>query len=364
MIRRIAPALTSLSLATAVLVLGAAPGCAEYEGPPQITITGAVNGHLSDTKAPIVLTFSKPADPGTIKLSIARLVTDVEGNLGDEDSDPKTSLEALFQTDPLEGDTGGLSTLSADNTTLTIKPSAAFPVGASLVLLIEKGFSDTAGHVTTVRKRIPFSYQFDLKCDKPSLIFHSGVYFFLADVKEPIPAQVKLFAAIDVDPATGAFVGRFTSSIRNPDPKRCSPACKATEACRLLPTESCVAPSERAGTAEEFPDFVPNTAPPTGFSFQTTGCVIDQPDSTTAFITAPSDVAVQSPPVTLRNTQITGSFKIVNDVVQGSGAIAADDVLLGTTSSGKASGTMSARSIPEADVPPGVPKPDKVMPTP
>ncbi len=360
MIRRISRPL--LALATALL--GVAPGCAVYEGPPQITLTGAVDGHLSDTKAPIVLTFSKPADPLTVKLTIARLITDVEGNLADEDSDPKTHLDVLFSTDPMEGDTGGFSVMSKDNTTLTIKPSAAFPVGASLVVLIEKGLSDTAGHVTTTRKRIPFSYQFDLKCDKPSAIFRSGTYFFLADVKEPIPAQVKLFASIDVDPLTGAFIGRFTNSIRNPDPARCKPACAATEACRLLPMQACVAPSERAGTAEEFSDFVPNNVPPTGFSFQTTGCVIDQPDGTTAFITAPTDVVVKSPPVTLRNTQITGSFKLVADVVQGSGAIAADDVLLGTTSSGKASGTMNARSIPDDHVPPGVPPPDKAMPSP
>lgn len=349
-------------LATALLAL--TPGCAEYEGPPQIVITGAVDGHLSDTKAPIVLTFSKPVDPATLKLEIARLVTDVEGNLADEDDDPKTFLGPLFTADPLEGDTGGVSILSKDATTLTIKPSAAFPVGASLVLLIEKGLADTTGHVTTTRKRIPFSYQFDLKCDKPSQVFATGTYFFLADVKEPIPAQVKLFASIDVDPATGAFVGRFTNSIRNPDPNRCKPACAPTEACRLLPVEACVAPSERAGTAEEFPDFVPNSTPPTGFSFQTTGCVIDQSDGTAAFITSPVDVAVKSPPVTLRNTQITGSFKIVSDVVQGTGAIAADDVLLGTTSSGKASGSMAARSIPADQVPPGVPVPDKSMMTP
>ncbi len=359
MTHRLSPALL---LATALLA--APPGCAEYEGPPLITLTGADNGHLSDATAPILLTFSKPADPLTVKMEIARLITDVEGNLGDEDDDPKTDIEVLFSTDPKEGDTGGFSVFSADNTTLKIKPSAAFPVGASLVLLIEKGFADNAGHATTARKRIPFSYQFDLKCDKPSAVFRTGTYFFLADVKEPIPAQVKLFASIIVDPATGAFVGRFTNAIRNPDPKRCSPACAATEACRLLPMQDCVAPSERAGTAEEFSDFIPNTTPPTGFSFQTTGCAIDQPDGTTAFITAPTDVAVQSPPVTLRNTQITGSFKLVAEVVQGTGAINADDVLLGTTSSGKAAGSMAARSIPDDQVPSGVPQPELDMTSP
>jgi hypothetical protein len=352
--RRLSPPL--VLLATALL---AGPGCAEYLGPPEITLEGADNSHLADPKAPIVLTFSKPADPATVKIEIARLTTDVEGNLGDEDSDPNTSLDVLFSTDPVEGDTGGFAVLSADGTSLKIKPSAAFPVGASLVLLIEKGFSDTAGHATTVRRKIPFSYQFDLKCDKPTTVFQSGTYFFLAVVTEPIPAQVKLFTAIDLDPATGAFVGRFTNSLRNPDPKRCSPECPADKVCSLLPTQRCVVPSERAGTVDEFPDFLPNSMPPTGFSFQSTGCVIDQPDGTTAFITAPTDVVVVSPPVTLRNTQITGSFKLVGDVLEGTGALDADDVLLGKTSSGAAAGSMSARSIPVDQVPPGVPQPEK-----
>lgn len=361
-----APRLRSLSLLLAAALgaasLAALPGCAVYEGPPRITLEGATNGHLGDTHAPIVLTFSKPVDPKTVRVEIARLVTDVEGNLADEDSDPDTTLDILFSTDPDEGDSGGSGVLSPDNTSLTIKPSAVFPVGAGLVLLIEQGLSDSAGHATSIRKRINFSYQFDLKCDKPTTLFRGGTYFFLADVKKPIASQVQLFAAVTLDAATGNFVGRFTNADRDPDPKRCASMCAATEACRLLPMQACVTPSERAGTVEEYPDFVPNGAPPAGYSFQTKGCVIDQTDGTTAFITAPVDVEVQMPAVTLRNTQITGSFKLdANNALQGTGAISADDVLLGKFSSGKAEGGMSARSVPDDEVPPGIPQPDPSM---
>jgi hypothetical protein len=353
---RLAPAL----LATALLA--AAPGCAVYEGPPQVTLTGLASGYLSDTKVPIVLEFSKPVDPATVRIKIVRRVVDTEGNLGDEDDDAATSLDVLFSSDPEEGDTGGFAFLADDHLRLTLHPTAALAAGASLAILIEKGLSDTEGHVTLTRKQIVFSYDFGVKCDKPSTVFRSGTYFFLAEVKEPIGAQVRLFTAMEVDPATGAFVGRFTNAVRNPDPARCSPACSADTVCQLLPQQKCVAPSERAGTPAEFSDYIPNAAPPVGFSFQTTGCVIDQADGTAAFITAPVDVVVQSPPVTLRNTQITGSFKLgAGDILQGTGSISADDVLLGITTSGAASGSMSAQSVPADQVPPGVPQPTTSM---
>ena len=356
MIRRLSLALLGASL------LALAPGCAVYEGAPQVTVEGLANGYLTDTKAPILLDFSKAADPATVRVKIARLTVDAEGNLGDEDDDPTTELDVLFSTDPETGNIGGFAFLSEDHRKLTIKPKAAFAAGASLVILIEKGLSDGAGHVTLTRKRIVFSYDFGVKCDQPVAAFPSGTFFFLADVKEPLAAQVRLFTVLEVDPATGAFVGRFTNAVRNPDPGRCSPACSSTEVCRLFPAQDCVAPSERAGTAAEFPDYIPNSTPPTGFSFQTTGCVIDQPDGTVAFITAPVDVVVKSPPVTLRNTQITGSFKVDGDsALVGTGSISADDVLLGTTTSGKASGGMSAHSIPADQVPTGVPQPEMGM---
>jgi hypothetical protein len=354
-IRRLSPALLGLALL-------AAPGCAVYEGPPEVTIDGVTNGQLTDSTAAIVLVFSKPVDPATVKIQVVRLVTDIEGNLADEDSDDATKLDVLFSTDPLKGNIGGFGFLAKDHTRFTIKPKVAFAAGATLAILIEEGLSDGAGHVTLTRKRLVFSYDFGVKCDQPTKIFHGGTYFFLADVKQPIAAQVRLFVAMNVNEATGTFVGRFTNASRNPDPGRCSPACSSTEVCRLFPAQACVAPSERAGTAAEFPDYLPNAAPPIGFSFQTTGCVIDQADGTAAFITAPVDVVVQSPPVTLHNTQITGSFRpTAAGVLEGTGSISADDVLLGTTTSGKASGGMSAHSVPADQVPPDVPQPEPAM---
>ncbi len=256
MIRRIATALLGTAL------LAAAPGCAVYEGPPQVKLDGITNGYLSDTKAPVVLEFSKPVDPATVRVKIIRRVIDTEGNLADEDDDPKTNLDILFSTDPTAEDVGGFALLSDDKTKLTIKPKAAFSAGASLAVLIEKGLSDTEGHATLVRKQIVFSYDFGVKCDSPTTLFRSGTYFFLAEVKEPIGTQVRLFTSMDVDPATGAFVGRFTSAVRNPDPSRCTPACSSTTVCRLYPAQECVPQSQRAGTTAEYPRLHPQPYSP------------------------------------------------------------------------------------------------------
>jgi hypothetical protein len=203
-----------------------------------------------------------------------------------------------------------------------------------------------------------FSYEFKLDCSKPSQIFPSGAYFLLAEIEDPIPTQVQLWAVFHVDPATGLVRGQATNADRNPDPNRCPMPCDASEACRLFPAPDCVPPSERAGTADEYADYVPNGTPPTGYTFTIDGCVVDQPDQSVVFGTAPTDVMVQSPAVTLRNVTLTAQFaKDKDGVLRGSGALAADTVLIGTASSGKAEGTLTGRLAPPNEVPPGIPEP-------
>ncbi len=351
LIRRIQAAL----FATCLL---SAPACAYYEGPPQVTLVNEKDGTLPDAKAPLVVSFSKPADPKTVRIKLVRYTTDVEGNLADEDADPNTELDILFATDPEEGDDGGVANLSDDGTALTIKPITVLPVGAALALLIEPGLSDELGNATKVRKKIIFSYAFELKCNAPSLVFVPGTYFVLADVKKPIPVQVKLFAAIVLDPVTGAFTGQFTNASRNKDPDRCPMPCKDTEVCRLLPAPACVAPSERAGSVDEFSDFLPNYTPPVGFTFSAHGCAVDQDENTVIFSSAPTDVQVQQPDVTLRNTILTASFvKDAMGTLRATGSLTADDVLIGSITSGPGQGGLTMRSLPADQVPPDVPQP-------
>lgn len=351
------------TLVIAILaVLGLA--CARFEGPPVVTIEGLENGVLTDPEKPIVLSFSKPIDPKSLRVKLARYVVDVEGNLPDEDADEATLLDVSYFRDDEGFDHGGKGTLGEDNKTFSITTDLALPIGAALVILIEPGLvgvpekgEDVKPSPTVERRRIKFAYTFALDCDAPSIL-KSGAYFLLADVQKPLHIQVRLFAHLVVDESTGAFLGQFTKADRNPDPNRCPMPCDSTEVCRLIPAPDCVAPSEPAGTYDEFPDYLPNPDPPIGFTFTAHGCSVDQDAKTVAFSAAPVDVEVLSPHVTLRNASLTASFVLGDDdVLRGTGSIGADDVILGTATSGIAEGGLTARSIPEKDAPPGIPPP-------
>jgi hypothetical protein len=336
-----------------LVALAAQPGCALYDSPPRPAIEGAEDGVLDDPQAPIVLSFGEPVDPATVRVSLVRLVTDVEGNLVHADED------LLFAHDPAFNDVGGSSEFLDGNAALRILPSAALPIGPKLVLLVEPGLKDTAGNETKTQRRLLFSYQFDLDCDKPTTIFKPGKFFLLADVKSPLQTQVQLFGSMTVDPETGKVRGKFTNADRNPDASRCAPlTCKSSEVCRLLPDPACVAPSERAGTVDEFSDYVPNDIPPAGYSFTADACVEDQADGSVIFVSAPVDVIVQLPPVTLRNARLTAQFAPdAEGVLRGSGSLSADQVLLGVVASGKGEGGLLARSLSDDEAPPGIPEP-------
>jgi hypothetical protein len=353
----LAPRRLARPLLALLVSAGCALGCEVYEGPPRITIEGLQNGLLSDAKAPIVVGFSKPIDPSTLHVKLAKDVVDDEGNVSDTDDDPITSMNVLLQHDPGADDVGGSADLSADGQTLTLTPDAPLQVGPKLTLIFDAGLSDTAGHATGTRRRLVFGYRFDMHCNAPVKGLGAGVYFFLVEVRKPIPTQIKLYSVLDVDAATGRVLAQFTSGHRNPAPGRCPMPCDSSDVCRLLPEPACVPQSEKAGSVDEYPDYVPNPSPPTGYTFTTRGCLVDQADGSVAFANAPVDVEVLSPHVTLRNTRLTASFSVAGGVARGQGSLVADAVLLGTAPSGQGEGDLTVRSLPAADVPQGLPKP-------
>jgi hypothetical protein len=333
--------------------------CETFHPPPEPSLAGESQGILPDAAAPVVVTFSEPILESSLRLSIARLVTDIEGNLPDEDDDPSTQLQTYFVRDE-DGDHQGTAELDPARTTLTIRPNAPLPIGPRLVVLVEPGLSDDDGNATGARRRLAFGYEFPLDCTKPAHAMGSGTYFFLADVVEPVGTQVQLFAILDVDQETGAVLGRFTNADRSRDGSRCEGlSCKSTEACRQLPLRSCVIPSERAASVDEFPDWVPNADGPTGYSFEDKGCVTDQPDGSAVLVMAPVDVAITQPQVTLRNVRLAGQFaKDASSALRATGSMTADAVLLGTTPSGAGKGNLTARLIPDGQAPPGIPGPN------
>jgi len=341
------------SAAFLLLVASASPliGCATFDAPPEPTIEGEHEGLLPDPKAPIVLSFSKPPVAKTLKVEIDKYVVDGEGNL------VESMDNTLFTHDPVMGDTGGTSALSADGTTMTITLKVPPPSGPEYVLVVDSGLSDQAGTVTNAPRQLLFGFESNLHCDMPISVFQPGKYFFLVAVDEPIAVQIQLFGAIDVDPKTGRTKGQFTKAKRNTDPSRCHPACPSTDACQLLPTPMCVTPSTPASSVDEYSDYVPNPSAPTGFTFAASGCATDH-DGMSAFATAPVDVQVTSPNVTLRNAALSSSFTPDSSgTLRGTGALTADAVLLGTIDSGMGHGNLTARSLPDGGAPPGIPEP-------
>ena len=345
------------ALTGAALVFAGA--CETYDSPPRPSLEGIDDGVLPEREAPIVIVFSEPIVPETLRVQIMELEVDVEGNLFDEDADPNTNPNAFFGYDPVTlNNFGGTGVLSDDRTRFTITPTAPLPLGPSLAVVIEPGLADDEGHSWDVRQRLVFGY--GLSCDGTNAgtdKFPSGAYFFIANVEKPIPVQIQFWGRIYVDPETGLFRGQFTNADRHPDPNRCDPPCDATEACRLLPTQACVTPSEKAGNEDEFSDFVPNDVAPSGYSFTVEGCVVDTAGAV-AFVNLPADVDILQPDVLVQGIQLIGSFAPDGDgVFRGTGPVTAEKVFIGESDSGPAQGTLVARLVSEEEAPDDIPEP-------
>lgn len=348
-----------LSVALAALAVPLAlPSCELYDAPPRVSVAGAVEGVVSDSSA-LVLDLSEEVDLSTVRLKLVRFETDLEGNLPDEDADPATTLEPIFVIDGLApGSPAPVgATVTLEGTRLRIVPTGSFPIGPKLALLVEPGLSDLAGNSTITRERVSFSFEFTCKGNAASTVLTTGAYFFLLEVEEPIGVQIQLLVKFVVDPATGKLVGSATNADRDPT-QQCPQPCSGTEVCRLLPEPACVAPSERAATVDEYSDFIPNVTPPVGYSFIVQGCAEDLPDGSAGVGTLPARMVVESPPVTVEGLVLSSSFEVDDaGVLRGGGGVTAEQILLFGTPSGAGKGTFTARRIPDAEVPPGVPDP-------
>ena len=343
-------------VAAAVLVLVALAACEDYQPPPDVSVEGMTNGVLTNPRAPFVIDFGMPVVESSVLVQVAFYDVDADGNLPDERTPPQP-LRDVFKHDPSDGDFAVAATFEDGDTKLRLVPTGAMPVGPKLVLLVDPGLRSQDGRERHYRTRMPFAYEVQCAPTAHSTTFQSGAYFLLLQVEKPIGTQIQLFGAIDVDRATGAFVGQFTKARRNPDGNRCPTPCDSVDVCRLYPSAQCVPPSTAAGTVDEYPDWVPNPTPPTGFSFEVHGCAVDD-GSATDVLTQPATMIVQQPAVTVQGLTMSAQFAPGSDgVVRATGNLTADDTYLGKASVGPGSGTMTARRVPDGQVPPGVPKP-------
>lgn len=361
--------LRASSLAALSLSAALSAGCwSQYHAAPEPSLVGTDNNFLSDPAAPIKIRFDPPVDPATLRLKMVRYVVDAEGNLPDEDADPKTNFlykddpdteekrNVLFEHVPGKDDFGGTIDMG-DGSVVTLNLADQPPVGPRLALLVDPGTAAKDGTAVVNRRRLLFGYEF--KCSgAASTKLPTGAYFFLIDLEAPIKGvQIQLFGWLDVDPTTGRFKGKMTNADRSPSRPGCG-ACEDGNVCRTLPPEltGCVKPSERPLTTGEYPDFFANDQPPAGFTFDVQGCAEDSGDST-KFAIAPVDVFVQQPLVTVTNTTLSASFKL-DGVWKGEGSLASPKVIIGAGNDGTAGkGTLRAEFIPADKEPGKIPKP-------
>jgi hypothetical protein len=352
------------------LVVAAVAACEQFDAPPEPSLPEANGNLLSDPAAPVLVRFTKPVDPKTLELKIVKNEVDERQRLSDERGPDSTPLDPIYALSYAE-ESGGTSELLDELLQPTTDPMHAFhvrirvnqtlPIAPGLVLIVEPKLRSATGSFETVsRRKILFSYNVQLTCDKPSTALPPiGSYFFLANVKKPIGTQVRLFAKLRVDPATGGFSAHFIRAQRSPDPNRCNPPCTSTQACRTLgvPQPKCVVPSDPADSTDEYPDFVVDTAPTTSYQFAPRGCVVDQPGGVGQLTNLPLDIEVKSPAVTLAKTKLTANVTKDGAVTRLQGVLVADEVLIGGKPSGQGEGELRGRLIPDSEMPANIPDP-------
>jgi hypothetical protein len=113
----------------------------------------------------------------------------------------------------------------------------------------------------------------------------------------------------------------------------------------------------------ESTDFVPKAGAPDGYTFEMHGCAIDEGDAGAVnIVTAPGVLNVTSPAVSIQGLTFTAQFVPVDGgLEQASGTLTASKTYLGTIAAGPGAGTLSALSIPDADVPDGLPQPSALI---
>lgn len=351
------------------LLLGAAltsPGCETFDGPPEPLLPDAQTGLLSDPAAPLRIKFSKPINPDTLKLYVVPLDVDALDHLPDERGVPDTDvtiLKPLFIHDPstLTTDFNGTHTLEEGNSLFVATLRSRLPVGQRLAVLVEPGLANTTNGLTiNVRRRLPFAL--DFKCsNKGTALAKTGAYFFLLNVETPLALQVQLYAWLDIDPETGAFVGQFTNADRLPNVGKCSPACTGVgEVCQTSPAPArCVLASEKTPSENDYVDFFPQLDPVLGYGVTVRGCVEDQEGGkTVALATAPANLAIKAPPVTIDALTVVTAFSVDDTgVLRGTGGGSADNARLGNGNLGRAAGSVVGRALSEAEAPADIPRP-------
>jgi hypothetical protein len=306
-------------------LLAGTAACQTFDPPPRPSIDNEINGVMSSDPAdPLTLRFDEPYVGRTLNLKVVHAVFDAEGNLQDEQSPPDpegfkaNTVIAYSGADPENEDVSYGAAFTASDTTLEMAQNDTFSVSAPYLVLIEPGLEDEAGHATVPRTRLPFTYQ--LTGGGPTAL-PTGYYYFVMNV-DFAAVQIQAFAYFEIDPDTGIWRGIFTNANRlDALNKRdgCPSDCSGQQMiCQLVPSAKCVNSSEKQTDLLQFVDFLPEEAPPFGYTFIADGFARDEANGTTAFGTAPFviDMTIGTGGgvhVQTENTRVTGVFRKHDD---------------------------------------------------
>jgi len=203
-----------------VLLLCSIAACV-YDPPPEIQgSTPGIGAVTTDAGTDIVVRFSEPIDPQTLKAALFLRKLDEESELLPAcTGGPGECIEPLAGPCASSGDCAGATlTLSQDDTLLTFDPDDDFKIG-EYVLRIEAGLEDLDGNATGVPYDVIF---FISKVGTGgTTAFQPGVYLAWMDLEQPFSFPIETYWHMRVEEDTGkVWGGGCDGDLIDPDGER------------------------------------------------------------------------------------------------------------------------------------------------
>ncbi len=171
-------------------------GCADYDPPPDATLTQPETG-LFELGDPLVITFTEPIEPSTVRIAVWPSAPEdktVEGEFA-------PGVEPTLTCALSEGDCGDTTlTYSEDDLTLQVQLNGAEFAQAKLpwALELEAGLADLKGRATGVSYFFDFQFAPSSECGTEPIEFQDGIYLFWGTIQEPVPVTLQLYADVVV----------------------------------------------------------------------------------------------------------------------------------------------------------------------
>ncbi len=309
-----------------------ASGCERYDPPPRATMAQPEGGAFIEAE-PVVLTFSEPVDPSTLKL---QLWEELRGPEGDLSEDAKLYVESCDATEDACGDIaierveedGGITELR-----LTFDPEGLGGAGAPQLLEILPGMADFEGNDT--KPSTFFNVQFRLppsRVNEDPVEFQDGTYTLVGQAQlAAFKAKLRLVCDIKVHESGEFFFA-------------------AAEANNI---------GDASDTTSDPKELEVDTSP-IGWTVYTTGFVKLDDEGGRFLESDPFDVFVPLGSIEVRLIDVRLIGEIVkddngDDNIDGQLSYQAASIKVGnkTTEFGPGSAELVTRYVPEEDIPAG-----------